>query len=126
MGIDRIGNKGPPPAPSPEKAVVDRPSEAGAPFEIGSSAKTETRSPSQPASIDPPRAALERYRAGEIDFGRYLDLKVDEATAHLAALPAQDLQAIRSGLRDRLASDPTLIELVRTATGHVPDPLGDE
>jgi len=123
MGIDRIGNKGPPAAPPPDQAHVDRPSEAGKPFEIARPAAAAAHGA---APVDAPPTALERYRAGEIDIGGYLDLKVDEATAHLAGLPAHDLQAIRSTLRERLASDPTLLELVRTATGHVPEPSGDE
>ena len=123
MGIDRIGNKGPPAALPPEKPRVDRPSEAGKPFEI---TQPPAAAAHGAASIDAPRTALERYRAGEIDIGEYLDIKVDEATAHLAGLAAQDLQSIRSALRERLASDPTLLELVRTATGHVPEPPGDE
>jgi hypothetical protein len=124
MGIDHIGKKGPPAAPSPEKAAFDRPAASGRPFEIASPRAVPPAH--GPTPVDPPRTALERYRAGEVDVDGYLDLKVHEATAHLAAVPAQDLEAIRNALRDRLASDPTLIELVRAVTGHVPEPPGEE
>jgi hypothetical protein len=124
MGIDHIGKKSPPAAPPAESAGVDRPAATGRPFEVAS---PRTVPPAQgPAPVDSPRTALERYKAGEVDVDEYLDLKVQEATAHLAGLPAHDLETIRSALRDRLASDPTLVELVRAATGRVPEPPGEE
>jgi hypothetical protein len=122
MSIDRIGQKGSPAAPSPTKTDVDQPGKAERSFEI----ERRTASPTQtPVPVDATQAALDRYRAGEIDLNGYLDLKVNEATAHLAALPAQALEAIRNALRDRLGSDPTLVELVHTATSHLPEPPGE-
>jgi uncharacterized protein (DUF2342 family) len=76
--------------------------------------------------VQAPRGALERLRAGEVDVDGYLDLKVDEATAHLATLPPGELHALRSALRDRLATDPALVDLVRTATGGVPQPSRED
>jgi hypothetical protein len=73
-----------------------------------------------------PRTALERLRAGEIDANGYLDQKVDEATAHLRRLPPAELAAIRSALRDRMSSDPALVDLFRTATGQAAPPPRDE
>jgi len=123
MGIDRIGEKGRPATTPPTTTASDRPGATQRPFETQS---PRAVSPThEPASIDPTRSALERYRAGEIDLNRYLDLKVNEATAHLSALPEQDLKSIRNALRDRLASDPTLVELVHTATGRFPEPQGE-
>jgi hypothetical protein len=63
-----------------------------------------------------PLGLLERLRAGEIDLDRYLDLKVEEATTHLRALQPHEIAAIRRALRSRLATDPTLVELVREVT----------
>jgi hypothetical protein len=121
MSIENIGRKQPPtpppsgdvegPAPSPEVAV---------PFAISG-----TPAP-QAGRVDAPRPALERLRAGEIDVNGYVDVKVEEATAHLAALPAGQLEQLRSALRDRLAGDPGLVELVRKATGAVPQPQSDD
>ena len=125
MGIDRIGGKGQPatpPTPTRETGV-DQPGEAVRPFEIE---RPRAAAPTQePVPVDATRTALERYRAGEVDLDGYIDLKVDEATGHLAALPLEDLEAVRSTLRERLASDPTLAELVRTATGGFPAPPGE-
>jgi hypothetical protein len=65
-----------------------------------------------PANATP----LERLRAGEIDRDGYLDLKVDDATAHLSGLHPEELDAVKTVLRGQLASDPALVELVRQAT----------
>jgi hypothetical protein len=63
---------------------------------------------------------LARLRAGEIDLDRYLDLKVDEATAHLKGLRARELSGLRSLLRTQLESDPSMVDLVQQATGQAP------
>jgi hypothetical protein len=126
MGIDHIGKKGPPVPPAAEPTsggrvgAMDRPFEVSVPPTVG----TSTSAPLAPAAE--PRTPLERWRDGEIDLRGYLDLKVDEATAHLAVLPAPELEAIRSALRDRMESDPTLVELARTATGRTPSPPHEE
>jgi hypothetical protein len=122
MSIDRIGKGAPPPAPPVEQAGASRVT-GGTAFEVNA---PRPQAPAQASAIEPPRAALDRLRAGEIDLSGYLDLKVDEATAHLAALPTAELQAIQHALRERIASDPMLVELVRTATGHIPDPSGEQ
>jgi hypothetical protein len=120
MGIDRIG-KGP---VSPPKEGVGSASGSGSAERTGTS--FEVSRPASPATpehvraVDGVRPAIERLRSGEIDLNAYLDSKVDEATAHLRALPPAQLDAVRSTLRERLASDPTLVELTRTATGQLP------
>jgi hypothetical protein len=84
-----------------------------------------TASTTNIAPVSP--SALDQLRAGEVSVDGYLDLKVSEATAHLGALPPQALEAIRSTLRERLASDPMFVDLVRAATGSVPSPvMGDD
>jgi hypothetical protein len=62
--------------------------------------------------------ALEQLKAGKIDFNQYVDLKVEEATAHLEGLTKVQLEGIRSMLRDRLATDPELVDLLQQATGQ--------
>lgn len=122
MGIDSIGKKGPPTPPPPADVKGPaRPSEAIRPFEVSRSAP-----PPQAGAVEAPRTAMERLRAGEVDVNGYVDLKVHEATAHLGALPPGELDQIRSALRDRLATDPGLVELVRKATGTVPQPPADD
>ena len=114
MGIDGIGSKGPPAAPPPAgQRGVARSTEAGRPFEVSRSAPA---APTDAAAVAP-RGALERLRAGEIDVHGYVDAKVHEATAHLAVVPPGRLEEIRAALRERMASDPMLTELLRTATG---------
>jgi hypothetical protein len=125
MGIDQIGKKGPPIQPSPAE-ITGRPPAA----EQESSFELSTLPTSNPgprvAGLETVRTALERLRSGEIDANGYLDLKVSEATSHLVNLPAGQLQSLRSSLRDRMSSDPALVELVRLATGgHPGSPDGD-
>ena len=124
MGIDQIGKKGPPLTPPAEAIGGKQRAETRQPFEV-STARPMPSTP-QVAPLEAPRTALDRWRAGEVDVHGYIDLKVDEATTHLALLPAQELQAIRAALSDRMASDPTLVELVGTATHRAPGPPGGD
>jgi hypothetical protein len=120
MGIDGIGKPGPPVAPAsssatPAAADIERPSFADHAI--------ETRATS---SAEAPHGALEQLKAGAIDLDQYLDIKVHEATTALAPLPPAQVESIRSALRERLASDPTLVDLVRTAAGAIPSPRVEE
>jgi len=122
MSIDRIGKKGPPtPPPSGDVKSSAYPPQATRTFEA-----SKAEPAIQAGPVEAPRAALERLRAGEIDLNGYVDMKVHEATLHLAALPAGELEKLRSALRDRLAGDPGLVELVRKATGAMPWPQSDD
>ena len=119
MSIDRIGKGSVPPPPAPitggEKAHR---ADAARTFEVhepkaGASASVEAVAPKGVG-------ALERLRAGEIDLDGYLDLKVNEATAHLHGLGTTELEGVRALLRDQIARDPALAELVQIATGQAP------
>jgi hypothetical protein len=122
MGIDSIGKKGPPAPPEAGGTTgATRPVEARRAFSVGGAAPAASAGP-----VEAPRPALERLRAGEIDVNGYVDMKVDEATAHLAALPPAELERVKSALRDRMATDPALLDLVRTATGAAPSLPSDE
>jgi hypothetical protein len=114
MGIDRIGGR-PPGLPAPEGAGPSRPTGADAPFQA-----SRPREAAEAEAVQTPSPALERLRTGQIDLGQYLDQKIDEATSHLSALPAAQLDSIRAALRDRLAADPSLVDLVRAAAGPTP------
>jgi len=123
MGIDSIGKK-PPSPPLPAGTGVGGASggaSVGPVFEVGG-----VHGAGRVDSVEAPPSALERLRAGEIDVNGYVDIKVNEATSHLAALPPVELERVRSALRDRMASDPMLVDLVRTATGSVLQPSTDE
>jgi hypothetical protein len=121
MGIDSIGKKGPP-LPSATGVGGASPS-AGAhrSFEVAGA-----RGATKVDAASGPRTALERLRAGEIDVHGYVDIKVNEATSHLAGLSPSELDRVRSALRARMVADPTLVDLVRTATGSVPATPTDE
>lgn len=123
MGIDGIGKKGPP-GPPPASGTPGA-SHAGKPFEVGEAQKSG--SAARAAEVKPTATTpLERLRAGEIDVKGYVDAKVQEATAHLGPMPPDKLEQIRAALRDRIGSDPMLVDLVRQATGHVPPPPTDD
>src|SRR5262245_43607733 len=114
MSIDRIGKGGgvKPPATadvggsSPAKGV----GEAFRVAETGPVAGIES-------------TALARLRSGGISVSQYLDANVHEATSHLSSkLSPDQLDFMRASLREQLASDPLLADLVKAATGSVPPP----
>jgi hypothetical protein len=124
MGIDRIGKQGSTiPLNDGAGAAGSRGAErTGASFEVPKPGAAPVAEGARAGSVDPVRPALERLRSGEIDLNGYLDAKIEEATLHLGGLPPVELDAIRAALRDRMSTDPTLVELARTATGQLPPP----
>jgi hypothetical protein len=116
MGIERIsgGSAG---VPTEEVGGPVQANQASGGFEVARSGEATA-----PRPVEGGVTPLEQVRSGQIDVATYLDRKVDEATSHLAALPAAQLDAIREALRDRLAVDPSLVELVRAAAGQPPPP----
>jgi hypothetical protein len=111
MGVDGIGSGG-----------------GGRPVPgVGAPDPTGVREVTSDASADPVEgrstsgvdgsAALERLRRGEIDLDQYLDTRVDEAVRPFSGrLPAEQLEFVKSTLREQLATDPVLVELVRQTT----------
>jgi hypothetical protein len=130
MGIDRIGK--PPTSPVPKGPPSDvrgtsRPSEPERAFEVARSAPAAaTRAASPASTVETPSAALDRLRAGEIDANGYVDQKVTEATTHLGNLGSAELEAIRGALRDRMRTDPMLVDLLHAASGQAPQPPRDD
>ena len=115
MGIDGIGKK--PPVGNDAlggAAGAGSAQKTGATFEV-----PEARGVSATEQVDA-TSPLARLRAGEIDVNQYVDLKVDEATKHLSAMPPTDLADIKALLREKLVSDPGLADLVRHSTGQTP------
>jgi hypothetical protein len=115
MGIDGIGKK--PPAGNDAlggAGGVGPAQKTGASFEV-----PETRGVAGAANVDA-TSPLSRLRAGEIDVNQYVDLKVDEATQHLSAMAPSDLADIKALLREKLVSDPGLVDLVRHSSGQTP------
>jgi hypothetical protein len=129
MGIDQIGGKGPPAPPVGETvrrgAAANETGGAGgvsnagaptAPFPAGS----ETPAAAAATAVGVDATSLQRLRSGELTLDGYLDAKVAEATGHLQGVAPAVLQAIRDALREQLASDPGLADLVRTVRGSAP------
>ena len=114
MGIDGIGKAG----SGPPVGTVDRAGSVSGP-EPGSA---------QPGGAVQPAAgsqALQQLGRGEITLDAYLETRLTEATAHLEArLAPEQLEFVRSELREQLATDPVLVELVRRATGATPNEPG--
>lgn len=124
MAIDRIGKGGVAPQ-APEVGGVQQKGAAERPFQVERASAPDRAG--APREVDAAHAAspLARVRAGEVDVHGYIDLKVDEATASLKGLSPAELDAIKGALRDQMASDPGLSELVRAATGQLPKPPED-
>ncbi len=120
MGIDGIGKPGPPVAPT-SGSVTPTPAVEHPPFAVSTG---EARAVSAPD----PQGALEQLRAGTISLDRYLDIKVHDATATMPGLAPAQADRVRAALRERLSTDPTLIDLVRKATGavEIPKPRSEE
>jgi hypothetical protein len=117
--VDGIGKGGPPRGVggTPPTTGPTKPSETGKTFDVGTT--REATAIEAPANVKA-SGALEQLKAGKIDFNQYVDLKVDEATSHLEGLSPTQLDSIRSMLRDRMATDPELVDLVKQATGQAP------
>ncbi len=136
MGIDGIGNRG-------GAGGIGGAGAPGSPAAGGTTGPTGAKETSFDAHLDPSKAGgasgagaadtvgsvhngpLAQLRSGQIDLNQYLDQKVDQATAHLGALPAQQRSAIREALRAQMSSDPALTDLVQKATGQLPEPTSD-
>ena len=119
MSINGIGKGGGlPPIGGPGEA--GRPGEVkspGAEFSVDKLNKSEASQ--RAAGVSP----LEQLRAGTLTLPQYLDVKVQEATAHLdGKIDGAQMDFVRSSLREQLSSDPVLIDLVKAATGSLPPP----
>lgn len=112
MSIDRIG-KGAGAAITSGALPPDTSVGAVEPFRVHHADRTGAAAPVSP---------LDQLRAGEIDTNRYLDLRVEQATAHLEGLlPGDQLSFIRESLRAQLETDPMLVELASRAAGSAFD-----
>jgi hypothetical protein len=119
MGIDRIGKGSAPPPSGPTGPKGPGSAEGAArPFEVKRPIEPAGVAPVAPASSSP----LEQLRAGKIDVNGYVDLKVDAATSHLRGMDPAELADVKKMLRDQIASDPALSDLVKQATGSAPLP----
>jgi hypothetical protein len=118
--VDGIGKGGPPRGVGPSGPATGptRPTETGKTFDVHKSDAPREAQGAAPVVTE--TSPLEQLKSGKIDFNQYVDLKLHEATSHLEGLSPAQLDTIRSMLRDRMATDPELIDLVKQATGHAP------
>ena len=66
-------------------------------------------------------AALSSLQRGELSLDQYLDGRVTDATSHLVGkLSPDQLEFVKQSLRDQIATDPVLVELVQRTTGSAP------
>jgi hypothetical protein len=110
MGIDGIGK---PPGvdiggiPGAAGVGPTRPAE---PFSVERGAPVEASSRVS--------AALSSLQRGELSVDQYLDGRVTDATSHLVGkLNPDQLEFVKQSLREQLATDPVLVELVQRTTG---------
>jgi hypothetical protein len=133
MGIDGIGNRGGAggiggpgaPAAGGTTGPAAPKGAGGAAFDTHLEAPAAGEASAASAVSNVQSGPLAQLRSGQIDLNQYLDQKVDQATAHLGALPAQQRSAIREALRAQMSSDPALTDLVQKATGQLPEPSAD-
>lgn len=112
MGIDGIGKPG---GGAPGVGGIAGPG-ASAPTK-GETFRVDKTTASAPAAGPD---ALGQLQRGEIGLDQYLDTRVAEAVQHLQGkLPVDQLEFVKHSLREQLATDPVLVELVRRATGSV-------
>ena len=118
--VDGIGKGGPPRGVGQTGPTTGpaRPAETGKTFEVEKPGATHQAQGVQATAIE--MTPLEQLKTGKIDFNQYVDLKVNEATSHLQGLSPAHLDTVRSMLRDRMATDPELVDLVKQATGQAP------
>jgi hypothetical protein len=118
MGIDGIGKPGPGGIPGNAPGVGGPGAPSGPGGEEFNVAKSS--SASGVAGSD----ELGRLQRGELALDEYLDQRSAEAVRHLEGkLPADQLAFVQQTLREQLASDPVLVELVQRATGKLPSEL---
>jgi hypothetical protein len=113
MGIDGIGK--PPGASIGSVGSVPgtEPARGSEPFAVDRSA------PATP--IERVSAALSSLQRGELSLDQYLDARVSDATSHLTGkLSPEQLDFVKQSLREQLATDPVLVELVQRTTGSLP------
>ncbi len=120
MGIDRIGKGGGiPPTPETATGGVEKKGQVEKTFSV--ERPDATKGLDRSGAVDTTTTSpLARLRAGEIDVNAYMDLKVDEATSGLSGISSSKLADIKKILREQMATDPGLSDLVRQSTGHAP------
>jgi hypothetical protein len=94
-----------------------------APRAPGESFSVERGAKAAPSSSVNASAELSSLQRGELSLDQYLDSRVSAATQHLAGKISPDqLAFVKQSLREQMATDPVLVELVQRTTGSAPTP----
>ena len=113
-GGGKVGGPGAPaPSPAPSSTTKIEPS-TGKSFSEAVRGEGIDRAKGTEAAAGP--SPLERLRKGEIDLKAYVDIRVEQATAHLDGVLARaDLEKMRAELKDVIEQDPDVAALVKAA-----------
>jgi hypothetical protein len=113
MSIDGIGK---PPGAAISGTVGIQGSEAARPAEPFAGVLDAA-----PAAGSRVSAALSGLQRGELTLDQYLDGRVNDATEHLSGkIGPEQLEFVKQSLREQMATDPVLVELVQRTTGFRP------
>jgi hypothetical protein len=126
MGIDGIKKGGGlPPTTTPDaaggKSAVNKTGAVEKPFSVEKTHQAQHAREAGAVDATQGTSPLSRLKAGEIDVNAYVDLKIEEATKGIHGMPPAELAEIKKILRDQIATDPSLVDLVKQSTGTVPD-----
>jgi hypothetical protein len=111
MSIDGIGKKGPVVPPQQIGGAQGAEAPKGA-FKVERTERAQAAEASSPAA---------EVRAGRMTLDSYLDHRISDATQHLKGLGPADMQMIRETLKSEMKNDPALADLVKNATGAMPE-----
>src|SRR5258707_7345114 len=109
MGIDRIGKgNGGIPVSEIQPSAAGEAAKPATEFKVNRAGSVEATT----------ETSLDQLRAGKISVSEYLDVQVQQATAHLdGRLSTEQLSFVRDSLREQLSTDPVLVDLVKSTTG---------
>ena len=113
MAVDGVGKPPISGLPGSISSVGNSEPPARSEFTIDATSRASTSSAVEAVDSN----LLHRLQAGQVNQEQYLDIKADQAVAHLVGhLPVEQVELIRATLRDQLSSDPLFERLVRQVT----------
>lgn len=72
----------------------------------------------------PESESVRKVKAGEMTLDEYIEQRIAEASSHLEGkIPKDTLDNLKFVMREKMRTDPLLVETVRRITGITPRPL---
>ncbi|MGC4068846.1 MAG: hypothetical protein QM784_30220 [Polyangiaceae bacterium] len=72
----------------------------------------------------PESEVVRKVKAGEMTLDEYIEHRIEEASSHLRGkVPSETLENLKFVMREKIRTDPLLVEAVHRATGITPRPL---